>query len=489
MGTHAVQLYEREDFLCEAVSGFMAEALTAGQPLLVIATQPHRLAFTARLKAKGLDVDRHERTKQLTLVDAKEALAGFMIGKMPDDDLFLTRIGGLIDDSLRGRRRARLSTYGEMVDVLWQDGNPDAAIRLEQLWNTLAAKRSFSLLCAYSMANFHHESHAHQFDEVCHQHTHVLPAESYRSSDDEQTRTREISRLQQRSRALESEIEYRKELEHALCEALADRRRAHEALQTALTEAERANQLKDEFLALLSHELRTPLNAIVGWARLIASPNATNHTIHHGLEVVQRNANLQLHLINDLLDISRIVTGKMRMSRDRVELQAVLSAAVESIHPAATAKGIDLAWQLGRDACIVNGDADRLQQVIWNLLSNAIKFTPVRGRIELRLERLGPEARIVVQDSGQGIARHFLPHVFERFRQADTSTTRQHGGLGLGLAVVRHIVEAHSGTVAVDSPGEDLGATFTVSLPMCADEEVQATSESTTYRRSCALSA
>jgi signal transduction histidine kinase len=464
---HSVQLYEKEDFLYDTVSGFIADGLSAGQPVLCIATQVHREAFAARLKVKGLDVDHYERSQQLVFVDVRQMLAAIMKGRLPDEQLCNTHLGSLIERTTRdSRRRAPLRAYGEIVDVLWQDGNPRGAIRLEELWNALAATHAFSLLCAYAMTNFHNEAHAQQFDAVCRMHTHVIPAESYRLDDDEETRAREIGRLQQRSRALESEIEYRKELEHALCEALADRRRAHDALQTALAEAERANRLKDEFLALLSHELRTPLNAIVGWARLVCSPNATVASIRHGLEVVQRNANLQLHLINDLLDISRIVTGKMRMSMHRFELQAVLARVTESIRPAATSKGIDLELRADREPCIVVGDADRLQQVVWNLLSNAIKFTPAGGRIEVRLAHVDPNTvQIIVSDSGQGIARQFLPHVFERFRQADTSTTRQHGGLGLGLAVVRHIVESHGGSVAVDSPGEHLGATFTVSLP------------------------
>jgi signal transduction histidine kinase len=475
---HSVQLYDKEDFLCDVVSNFLADGLTAGQPIVVMATRAHGDAFATRLERQGFDVSQLARKGQLVVADAREALAAFMTGRMPDARLFESHVGGLIENSLRGSRGISARAYGEMVDLLWQDGNPDAAIRVEELWNALARRHAFMLLCAYAMTNFHSEAHAQQFQAVCNQHTHVLPAESYRADEDEETKAREISRLQQRSRALESEIESRKELEHALCDALSERRRAHDALQAALAEAEHANRLKDEFLALLSHELRTPLNAIVGWSRLVCSPNATDATIRHGLDVVQRNAALQLHLINDLLDISRIVTGKMRMRMEHVDLNAILSSEAERTRPVATSKGVDLQLRASAPAphtpCTVVGDADRLHQVVWNLVSNAIKFTPSQGRIELRLERAGSMANIIVSDSGQGIARQFLPHVFERFRQADTSTTRQHGGLGLGLAVVRHIVESHGGTVSVDSPGHDLGATFTVSLPVCAPDHEEA---------------
>ncbi|MGH9314577.1 MAG: ATP-binding protein [Vicinamibacterales bacterium] len=469
---HVVQFYESDDFLSNAVAGFLADGLNAGQPAIAIATAPHREAFQTRLEEKGFDVDRLHDDGQLMFLDARETLSTFMDGNQPNPRRFRTHIGGVIERSLGGRRTTARA-YGEMVDVLWQEQNVDGAIRLEELWNDLAATHSFSLLCAYAMGSFYKEAHAGKFHDMCRAHTHVIPAESYTQAAGEDARAREISRLQQRARALEAEIAHRQKLEQALRDALVARQRAETdrerllvAEKAARAEAENANRLKDEFLAVLSHELRTPLNAILGWAHIVRDPHTDETTIRRALDVMERNATLQVHLIDDLLDVSRIVSGKLQLSPDRVNLATVLAAAADSVRPAAEAKAITLDLKVDRSARFVTGDAGRLHQVIWNLLANAIKFTPERGRIELRLERAGAHAQIVVRDTGQGIAGEFLPHVFERFRQADTSTTRRHGGLGLGLTLVNYLVEAHGGTVSAESPGEGLGATFTVTLPL-----------------------
>ncbi|WP_438011166.1 hybrid sensor histidine kinase/response regulator [Sorangium sp. So ce321] len=283
----------------------------------------------------------------------------------------------------------------------------------------------------------------------------------------------EVSELQQRARALEEELEYRKELEGALRQALADRELAEAERERLLSleraaraDAETASRSKDEFLAVLSHELRTPLNAILGWTHIVSDPREDAATVQHALEVIRRNAAVQLRVIEDLLDVSRCVTGKMRISADDIDLGEVVASAIDSVRLAAEARRVEIALHVDDPARGATGDAARLQQVVWNLLSNAVKFTPAEGRVDVRLERAGARAQIVVRDTGVGIARGFLPHVFERFRQEDTDTARKDGGLGLGLAVVRYLVEAHGGTVAAESAGEGRGATFTVTLPL-----------------------
>jgi CheY-like chemotaxis protein/nitrogen-specific signal transduction histidine kinase len=239
--------------------------------------------------------------------------------------------------------------------------------------------------------------------------------------------------------------------------------------QHELTEsAERANRLKDEFLATLSHELRTPLTAIVGWSEILGSPKLDPVTSLRAIEVIRRNARMQVQMVDDLLDVSRIITGKLRMSVQPVDLGTVIIAAVDGLRPAAEAKEIRLQLQLDSPAGQVSGDPDRLQQVAWNLLSNAIKFTPKGGGVMVRLERVESHLEVTVSDTGVGIAKEFLPHVFDRFRQADATSTRAFGGLGLGLAIVRQLVELHGGTVRVFSEGEGLGSTFTFSLPLMA---------------------
>lgn len=237
------------------------------------------------------------------------------------------------------------------------------------------------------------------------------------------------------------------------------------AERSARAEAERASRMKDEFLATLSHELRTPLNAILGWATLLRS-EPTAEDVREGIEVIERNARAQGRIIEDLLDMSRIISGKVRLDVQQTDLAAAVEAAIETVRPAADAKGVRLHSILDPLARQVSGDPSRLQQVFWNLLSNAVKFTPRGGSVQVLVERVNSHLEVSVADSGEGISPEFLPHVFDRFRQADASTTRPHGGLGLGLAIVKQLVELHGGTVRAKSGGIGNGATFTVALPL-----------------------
>jgi len=245
-------------------------------------------------------------------------------------------------------------------------------------------------------------------------------------------------------------------------------RRAALAIDNArlYQQAQEANRIKDEFLATVSHELRTPLNAMIGWIYLLHTGKLDEAAAARALETIRRNAYSQAQIVDDILDVSRIITGKLHLEARPVELHPVIEAALESVRPAAEAKAIQLQPLLDSRAGQVSGDPSRLQQVVWNLLSNAIKFTPRGGRVEVRLARVDSHLEIAVSDTGQGISPEFLPHVFERFRQADSSSTRAYGGLGLGLAIVRHLVELHGGTVHAESPGQGQGATFTVKLPL-----------------------
>ncbi|MBD0373409.1 MAG: response regulator [Pyrinomonadaceae bacterium] len=238
--------------------------------------------------------------------------------------------------------------------------------------------------------------------------------------------------------------------------------------QAARSEAEAANRIKDEFLATLSHELRTPLTAIVGWAGLLRTGDFEGELKEQALETVERNARVQAQLIDDLLDVSRIVSGKLLLDVKEVELDEVIASAIDVVRPAAKAKGISVTYDRGSERGIISGDAARLQQIAWNLLSNAIKFTHEGGQVHVSLERVATHIKLSVRDTGKGISREFLPHVFDRFRQADSSSTRSHGGLGLGLAIVRHLVELHGGTVDVTSAGDGLGATFSATFPLLA---------------------
>jgi PAS domain S-box-containing protein len=240
--------------------------------------------------------------------------------------------------------------------------------------------------------------------------------------------------------------------------------------RSARADAEKANRLKDEFLATLSHELRTPLNAVIGWSRILKAGRLDDESAGHAIEVIERNAWAQKQIIEDILDVSRVITGKLQQHLGPTDLISVVNAALDAVRPALEAKDIRVETHYQPGLKILAGDADRLQQVIWNLLSNASKFTPVGGVIGIRVTQDATYVQIEVRDTGPGIAPDFLPHVFERFRQADGSTTRTHGGLGLGLAIVRHLVELHGGLIGAENVTEGTGAIFTVKLPIPSTE-------------------
>ena len=255
---------------------------------------------------------------------------------------------------------------------------------------------------------------------------------------------------------------------------ITDRKQADTERAELLAVAQDANRLKDQFLATLSHELRTPLNAIVGYIRMMRSGLLPNERIGAAYEVVDRNATSLTRIVDDILDVSRIIAGKVRLNVQTVDLPLVVRDAIETMVPAAAAKGIRLDVAVDPQAGPVSGDAERLQQVIWNLLSNAVKFTPRGGTVALQVRRVESHIEVVVSDTGVGIDAALLPHIFERFRQGEGATTREYGGLGLGLAIVRHLVELHGGTVHAASGGEGQGATFRVRLPLAAVQASQA---------------
>ncbi len=275
---------------------------------------------------------------------------------------------------------------------------------------------------------------------------------------------------QKHSEELQLEIAERKQAEEERALLLISERAAR-------AEAEKVNRTKDEFLATLSHELRTPLTAILGWSHLVRTGKLEEEQLLRAVETIERNARSQSQLIDDLLDVSRIITGKLQIEPSTVDLCSVVSAAVEAVRPSFEAKEIELETGMAQEACVVAGDANRLQQIFWNLFSNAVKFTPQRGKIKVELKRDNSTIRVSVADSGVGINPEFVPYIFDRFRQADGSTTRAHGGLGLGLSIVKHLVELHEGTVEVKSEGQDQGSTFTVSFPAGSLEDLKAARE------------
>jgi signal transduction histidine kinase/ActR/RegA family two-component response regulator len=459
---HFVQFYETDLFLLNSLSGFIGAGLAAGEGCIVVATKAHREALEEQLNARGLDMAAACATGQYVALDAAETLSKFMLNGQPEPGRFTEVIGSLIAGVTEAWPRVRV--FGEMVALLWAEDNQAAAIQLEELWNNLQKSYTFSLFCAYPMNGFGGEKFVEPFGNVCAGHSSVIPAESYAGLTNPDDRLRAIIKLQQKARSLEAEIIERKEAEERLRVSLIQE-------QLARTEAEHANRLKDEFLATVSHELRTPLHAVIGWTHMLRGGGLDEATTARAVETIERNAKSQAQLVEDILDVSRMITGKLRLNIAPVDVASVINAAIDSIQLAAESKGIQLEVTFDPAARRVSGDAGRLQQVVWNLLANAIKFTSFGGRVEVRLERMGGNAKIKVSDTGEGINSDFLPFIFDRFRQADGTSTRKHGGLGLGLAIVRHLVELHGGTVEASSDGKGCGATFTIELPLAATPE------------------
>ena len=471
---HFVQFYESDEFLLGALGGYVGAGLAGEEACVVVATEARRAGLDAHLRARGQDPRAARMRGQFFTLDAAETLSRLMAGRSPEPSRFEEVVGGLVERAGAGERRVRV--FGEMVALLWAAGNRDAAIRLEALWNGLLKRRPFQLFCAYPITHFGGDSQAGPLGHVCAAHTRVIPAESYTSLADDDERQRVIVELQRKALALEAEVAERREAEsvlRALKEKLEreaeERQRLLVSERRARAEAEQANRLKDEFLATVSHELRTPLTAILGWAHMLRHSGLDEETARRGLETIERNAQAQAQLVEDILDASRAVAGKLRLSVAAVDLAAVVNAAVDSVQLAAGSKGVSLEVALDPLARHVAGDAGRLQQVVWNLLANAIKFTEGGGRVRVRLRRAGRQAEVVVSDTGCGIDADFLPYIFERFRQADATTTRRHGGLGLGLAIARHLVELHGGALRAESEGAGKGSTFTIRLPLAGD--------------------
>ena len=480
---HFVQFYETDVFLLDTVTKFISSGLKADEAALVVATDTHLKLLRARLEDQGLDVDGLTKLGRLVTLDAEEVRADVVVESRLSPERFNDLFSKLVSQATEGQRPLRV--FGELVAVLWAQGQYAVAVEVEQLWNSLKKTKRFSLFCAYPSNGFGGNELSEPFRQVCLTHSRVVPAESYSLLKEPEEQLRAIALLQQKALWLTQEITEHHRTEERL-------RRVQEELQLQLVktdqwlkleqvargEAEVANRMKDEFLATVSHELRTPLNAIIGWSHMLSRGRLDSDTSVRAIESIERNAKSQAQLVEDLLDVSRMVTGKLRLKLASVDIGSVINAAVDSVQLAADSREINLEVVLDSASQQIVGDANRLQQIFWNLLSNAIKFTPAGGRVTIQLRNLESDVEITVADTGQGMEPEFLQCAFDRFRQADATSTRRHGGLGLGLAIVKHLAELHGGEVSVESPGLGLGSTFLVRLPIAARFRPQRISES-----------
>jgi len=475
---HAVQFYKTQHFLAGVVSDYVADGLKSRQPALVIATPGHRRAVLSYLTRKGVDVRDAKERGLLTMLDAKETLSTFMRGQLPDRELFEKHLGGTVEKSLQAGGSGHVRAYGEMVDLLWRDGNPEAAIRLEEMCNDLAAKHPLSLLCAYAIDGFCSSSDSESFKAICGTHTRVVPTEEYLENDEE-ARLIEITLLQQRAASLEAEIKQRLALEQELrdtVQELVERQTERDALlqseRTARAEAEKtryaaeeANRVKSEFLAVMSHELRTPLNAIGGYAELmeLGVHGPVTSAQRSTLERIQKSQRHLLGLINQVLNYARIESGSLRYDIGAVGLDEILRTAKALVLPQIRAKGLRYAFTGCGPDVVVRADGEKLQQIVLNLLANAIKFTDRGASIGLSAECQSDTVCVRVTDSGIGIPADKMATIFDPFVQIDSNYTRTRDGVGLGLAISRDLARGMSADLTVESE-EGCGSTFKLEL-------------------------
>jgi signal transduction histidine kinase len=635
---HLLQFYEREDFLYEVVADYLAQGLREGRPLITIATPEHEQGFVHTLEKRGVDTKAVRAAGRWITADARETLGLFLVNSMPDERLFLAHVGGLVERVLRATGATAVHAYGEMVDVLCRDGHPAAAMRLEDLWNGLAVRHSFALLCAYWMGNFESQEEAALFAETCRRHGAVSPAETFDVGADSDTRARRIAELQQRTRALEKELERRRSLDARLRKAVASQQEAEDALRrsqielqaelaavgrlhqmslrlsgtldlrtvlddvlataaalsdtdmglvslcgeddrhlelgsslgfpeavldhvrrvpagggacgTALEQRRRIvvedieddplfaayrhvarqagfravhstplltrddriigvlsvhfraprrpsdhemrlldlcarqaadyvgsvrlyerlrdnDRRKDEFLAMLAHELRNPLAPLQNAVEILRSDGGAGRT-EYAAGVFSRQVRQMSRLVDDLLDLSRLTTGRIELKRTRVAVRELIGTALEMSRPLIDGGGQELVVSMPPASAFVDGDLTRLAQVVTNLLNNAAKYTDRGGRIVLSAERRAEDVVISVRDNGIGIPADKLGAIFEMFTRIGGARESAQGGLGIGLTLARRLVEMHGGRIEAQSDGPGQGSVFTVSLPPAA---------------------
>jgi signal transduction histidine kinase len=446
---HLVQYYEEEGFLYDRVTDFMSGGLRATDAAILIATRAHREGVESRLVGKGVDLPGLTAGGRYHSLDAGETLSRFMVNGWPDQRRFESTIGPVIRTARRGDRR--VLAFGEMVALLYGEGNRDAAIQLEELWNDLARKEAFALLCAYPIMSFDDAGHAKSFGDINAAHTWVTPAESYSIAEADE-RNRVIAALQQKAAALEAESKQRGILETAL--------------RGKIDELADVDRRKDEFLAMLGHELRNPLAPVTTALQIMRIHENEPSRVARSREIVERQIEHMTRLIDDLLDVSRITRGKIELREQALILSAVIEGAIESARSLIDERGHRITLDLPSEPVTFLADPARLSQVFANLLNNAAKYTDVGGRIWVRAQVEGDQLVVGVRDDGPGLTKELRSHAFDLFTQGPQTRARARGGLGIGLTLVRRLVELHGGTVEALSEGPGKGTEFVVRLPL-----------------------
>jgi signal transduction histidine kinase len=446
---HLVQYYEQEGFLYDRVTDFMSGGLRGSDAAVLIATRAHRDGVESRLAGRGVDLAHLTAGGRYHALDARDTLSRFMVDGSPDPYRFANTIGPVIRTARSGDRR--VLAFGEMVALLWAEGNRDAAIRLEELWNELARRETFALLCAYPMAHFDEASYAKPFADINAAHTWVTPAESY-SIVEADERNRVVATLQQKAAALEAESKQRAVLEVAL--------------RGKIDELAEVDRRKDEFLAMLGHELRNPLAPVTTALQIMRIHENEPNRVARSREIVERQIEHMTRLIDDLLDVSRITRGKIELREQPLLLSSVIERAIESARPLIDERGHRIALDLPAEPVTFLADPARLSQVFANLLNNAAKYTDVGGWISVRARVEAKDLVVGVKDDGPGLTKDLRKHAFDLFMQGPEARARARGGLGIGLTLVRRLVELHGGSVEALSDGPGKGTEFVVRLPL-----------------------
>lgn len=442
---HFVQFYEDEPFLCATVADFMEAGVRAGQPIVAIATSAHRQLFARALEGRGHDVASLTAAGQLNFLDARETLAIFMRGGMPDASRFLTGLDGLFARLSAVAPGGRVRAYGEMVDLLWQDENGPAAIRLEELWNELGTRHTFTLLCAYGLRGFDNETDGIAFAQICATHGRVAPAEGYGLAADTDHRLRQVAILQQRAAALGKEVERREALEREL--------------RQKNDELERALHFSEMFVGILGHDLRNPLSGVTTAARLLVR-RAESDKVAKPASRILSSAERMARMIDQLLDFTRIRLGQgLPLERARVDLEEICRMAIDELETPASAIALETAGDL-----VGQWDGDRLAQMVSNLIGNALAHGVSDGPVAVRLDGRGSDVVVEVSNAG-AVAPDVLPVMFQPMRTGvESHRPARSSGLGLGLFISREIVVAHAGLIDVASSAAD-GTRITVRLP------------------------
>ncbi|NUP10133.1 MAG: hypothetical protein HOW73_29130 [Polyangiaceae bacterium] len=450
---HVVHFYADEDALSALVAEFLFDGLREASPALAVATAAHRLAIVEQLRLKGCNVELETRSGRLHLLDADGLLSELMVGDRPDPDLFRERVGRTVERLARpGTGRVRV--FGEMVDILWRRGNGAAALVLEELWNQLGRSHDFSLLCAYCMNGFYGPGLADEVAAVCARHSGLLvQGDGHDSGGGGRGLVAQI-------RALEREVQERKQLEVALRDALEQRRRAEVELRKVLDE-------KDAFFAKLSDQLRASLQAILGWSAILKWDSSLDSaSVAKGLDVIAWNAKKQALMLIHAFDLTSLAAGKVTLDSRPTDLAVIVAEAVEMAHAASLSKDIQIRLEPAQGACMTEGDAGRLFQLVYALLDNAIKFTEEKGAVQVRLVCENEFVRVSISDTGRGLEPAHLASLLSNQALPDGARN----GLQTGLAIVRYLVALHGGILEAHSAGLGKGATFSVMLPLISSQ-------------------